>query len=168
MGYPDRIYEVSETGWLLVYVLSEHLSKDRRWVGMPDMPYITYRMLEFHSDDGWRLHNYESEIDSEEKLHCYTTLSLGFIEKRLAEGTQKVSGKVWMTDIDAALELSKERYNYHFPTGKHYDVVKYFDNCNPTRMNDEAMLYSEAVKMIDDYNSCRKPYWSYEIKVRRD
>lgn len=172
MEYPERIYKVLGNGDLFVFVLSNHLPRPngeiQTWPDKFGMPYIEYRMLEFRSDDGWKLIDYEREIAAQEKLSFYCVLSLPNIENHLKGIAPYQSNEVWTTDLDVALPLSKQRYDEHYPTGKSYDVIKYFDNCDPHKVNSEPLLYSEAVELKKKCEEKRRMYDSWQIKVHKD
>lgn len=170
MEYPQRIYVVPYDGQVSVYVLSDHLPcrEEKVWPDKFGMPYIEYRMLEFRSDDGWKLIDYEGKITSQEKLTRYCILSLDYIKQHFEGNAPYQYSCVWTTDLEEALSLSKERYEEIYPTGKAYDVIKYFDDCDPHRVNSEPLLYSEACELKKKCEEKRRMYDSWEIKVHKD
>lgn len=164
-NYPDRIYSVQGSGTLFLYYrvdINKLKTKPNLNYGVP---YECIAMLEMPDDnEGWRLRDYESFIQDDNRLIFYSQLSLGFINKML----NAESIEVWTLDIEDAIKISKERYAEHFPTGPVYDVVRYWDDCERTIIRD-CLLRSEAQQLCSELNKKRKigTLYSYSVEIHK-
>jgi hypothetical protein len=170
--FPDRIYTVSHQGWLSVMIklIPKNIRNCATQEG--EMPYTYVSMLCRYSDEPWSLQDYEADIAKVLKAQrvCYSCLTLDFINSMI-EGTSEYQGSdVWTLDINKAIEVSKERYVIYHPHGKAYDVVSYWDDCDRKVLNAEPLLYSEAQKLLGEYNSTKRygSLYYYGVEVHKE
>lgn len=162
--YPERFYSVAYNGVMLL-----HLKIDVKYLTTKPYiefgePYEAIRMLEMPSDNiGWRLRNYESEIQDKNRTIWYSQLSLDFINERLNDETIE---EIWTLDIDEAKRISQERYAKYFPIGNAYNVVSYWDDCE-RKIIKSQLLRSDALKLCSDLNNARKvgSLYSYSVEI---
>lgn len=141
--YPERLYRVEYNGQILLYFrLHAKCIKDET-----RKPYGIVGMIPPFKGQEWELKDYEAEIkeilSGEVKYYAYPTFSLDELNSFLT----KIDTDYWTEDFGKAVELSKERYKKHHPTGKAYDVVRYWDDCDRTILNKEPLTYQEAKEL---------------------
>lgn len=164
-NYPERIYSVTGNGILQLYQKTD--VKKLRTKPCLDFgePYECMCMLEMPSDEvGWRLRDYETILKDNKRAIWYSQFSLDFIKERL----NAESIEVWTLDIDEAKRISQERYAENFPTGKVYDVISYWDDCD-RKVIKSLLFRSEAMKLCSDLNNARKygSLYSYSVEIHR-
>lgn len=163
--YPNRIYVVHGNGTMILYIKID--VKYLKTKPHPEFgePYETIRMLEVPNDDiGWRLKDYETEIQDKNRAIWYSQLSLNYINERL----NAESIEIWTLDIEEAKRISQKRYSEHFPTGYAYDVVSYWDDCN-RKVIKSQLLRSEAYKLCSELNNSRQigSLYHYSVEIHR-
>lgn len=170
--FPDRIYHVNYSGYLTVMVKLDRNKINYCLVQENENPYTEIGMLCPYSDEPWSLQDYEADITKVLKAQrvCYSCFSLDLINSMI-ESTGKYQGSnVWTLDINKAIEVSKERYPIYHPHGKAYDVVSYWDDCDRKVLNAEPLLYSEAQKLLNEYNSTKRygSLYYYGVEVHKE
>lgn len=141
--YPERLYRIMFDGQILLYfrLHAKSIEDETR------KPYGIVRMIHPFNGLEWALEDYGAEIveilSGVKKDFTYSTYSLSEIDRLLSNSEIDY----WTEDLDKAIELSKERYKKHHPTGKSYDVVRYWDDCDRTVLNKEPLTYQEAKKL---------------------
>ena len=163
--YPERFYSVAGNGVMLLHLKTDVKSLKTKPYPEFGEPYETIRMLEMPSDDiGWRLRDYESEIQDKNRTICYSQFTLDYINERL----NAESIEVWTLDMEEAKRISQERYAECFPTGNVYDVVSYWDDCD-RKVIKSQLLRSEANQLCHDLNNARKAgsLYSYTVEIHR-
>lgn len=141
--YPERLYRVEYSGQILLF-FRLHAK------GIEDKtrkPYGIVYMIQPFKGQEWTLTDYEAEVKAilsgEKKVCPYSTFSLDELNSFLT----KIDTDYWTEDLDTAIEVSKERYKKYHPTGKAYDVVRYWDDCDRTVLNKEPLTYQEAKEL---------------------
>lgn len=141
--YPERLYRVMFDGQLTLYfhLHAKSIKDETR------KPYGIISMTSPFNGQEWTLKDYEAEVKAilsgEKKVCSYSTYSLDEIDRLLSNSDIDY----WTDDLDKAIELSKERYKKYHPTGKAYDVVRYWDDCDRTVLNKEPLTYQEAKEL---------------------
>ena len=143
--YPERLYRVEYNGQILLYFRLHAKSIEDK----TRKPYGIVRMILPFNGQEWTLKDYESEVKAilkGENTCVYSTYSLEDLEIFLNRTNTDYSD-YWTEDLDKAIEVTKERYKKHHPTGKAYDVVRYWDDCDRTVLNKEPLTYQEAKEL---------------------
>ena len=141
--YPERLYRVEYSGQILLFFRLHAKSIEDK----TRKPYGIVYMIQPFNGQEWTSIDYEVEVKAilsgEKKVCPYSTFSLDELNRFLT----KIDTDYWTEDLDTAIEVSKERYKKHHPTGKAYDVVRYWDDCDRTILNKEPLTYQEAKEL---------------------
>lgn len=162
--YPERLYRVMFDGYISLYFnLHAKSIKDKT-----RKPYGIIHMIPPFNGQEWTLKNYESEVEAilkGENTCPYTMYSLNEIDIFLSN----THTGCWTEYLDKAIEISKERYKKYHPTGKAYDVVRYWDDCDRTVLNKEPLTYQEAKELYEqEFRSARYgSLYSWAVEIHK-
>lgn len=166
LKYPERIYNVHYDGHIILYLRHKHESVcDNK--NNTQMPYAFIGITEAFKGQEWTLKDYESEIKEMLSEKCpYSTFSLYELDKHLSD-TDNID--YWTEDFDKAVKVSKERYQKYHPTGKSYDVVSYWDDCDRHVLNSEPLSYQDAKELCKKKLSTRQhgSLYHYTVEIHR-
>ena len=134
-------------------------------------PYGIIRMIEPFKGQEWTLTDYEPEVEeilNGKKSCVYSSFSLEGINKKLSGSNDDTD--YWTEDIDKAIEISIERYKKYHPTGKAYDVVSYWDDCDRQVVNQKPLIYQEACELCNQKRSTLRSgsLYYYGVEIHRE
>jgi hypothetical protein len=168
--FPKRIYDVLWNGNLMMLL---RLNPDKLKISDVDkvgMPYAHIRMLDCKRGEEWKLTDYQKEIDSclsDKFKFGYSLLTKEYIAKTLNK--EHEFRATFILDERKAIAVSKATWERKNPTGKAYDVVSYWDDCDRKVVNPKPLLYSEACKLCEKYLSTRPSgsLYYYAVEVHK-
>lgn len=167
--YPERLYRVMFDGQLRLYfrLYAKSIKDETR------KPYGIISMIRPFNGQEWTLKDYESEVKAilsgEKKVCSYSTFSLDELNSLLTKKDIDYCIDYWTDDLDKAIEISKEHYKKYHPTGKAYDVVRYWDDCDRTVLNKEPLTYQEAEELYkQEHRTARYgSLYSWAIEIHK-
>lgn len=168
--FPKRIYNVLWNGNLMMLL---RLNPDKFKISNVDemgMPYAHVRMLGCKRGEEWELTDYQKEIDdclSDKFKFGYSLLTKEYIAKILNEGHE--GAVVYTLDKEIAKGISKTTWERENPTGKAYDVVRYWDDCDRTILNKEPLTYQEAKELYEQEHRTARygSLYSWAIEIHK-
>jgi len=136
--FPQRMYFVEWNGWLKVYLRLKPTKFD---IDNGGMPYADVNLLDCVIGEDWKIKDEQSAIDEydQEPKKWYQILSKEYIEEN------------FFLNKDDAISLSQERWKIYSPSGKSWDVVSYWDDCDRKVKNAEPLEYKDAVELCRSY-----------------
>lgn len=143
----ETIYEISYEGMIAMLT---PLSDDGTFASFQD----TSITEQYCDEEGNHRLKYNPKC---EPSRWTTSITHENIEKGIAE-------KRYATSLDEAMRISSENHNKHYPEGRVWSVVKYWDDY-PDKIMDSGLSFKEAEDKRVEYLSRRGRLDYYEVRA---